>query len=176
MEDKECADVRAFHKKFNMLTADKPTHLTKRKLAERCNFILEELRELADAAGLKLTYETYGTVTEETGLHFENNPVADQDLALQTDALIDLAYVVKGTAVMMGLPWTELWDDVHRANLAKVPGVGKRGNLMDVVKPEGWESPRTEEILSNAGYDRRDFVDDCDYVIDGGCSDDEVYR
>jgi hypothetical protein len=53
---------------------------------------------------------------------------------------------------MMGLPWKELWDDVQRANMTKVRGVGKRGHAVDCIKPEGWIPPRTKEILEDWGY------------------------
>lgn len=121
-------DVKAFHRKFEMLDNDTPRHLTKRKLFERVEFLQEELMELSVA-------------------------VLDQDLAAQADALIDLVYVAMGTASMMGLPWEELWDDVHRANMAKVRGTTHRGNKVDVMKPEGWVGPKTMDILNRHGYD-----------------------
>ena len=54
---------------------------------------------------------------------------------------------------MMGLPWQELWDDVQRANMAKERGTTKRGNVVDVMKPAGWQPPKTQEILVSHGYD-----------------------
>lgn len=104
-----------------------PHHITERKAIERFKFMKEELEEFYEAA-------------------------QSQNLAEMADALIDLVYVAKGTAHLMNLPWDDLWDDVHRANMAKVRGVGKRGNLVDCVKPEGWVGPRTEFILEEAGY------------------------
>lgn len=81
----------------------------------------------------------------------------DSDEAKMADALIDLVYVAMGTAHLMGLPWHTLWEDVQRANMTKVraspdqPGV--RGHHeFDVVKPEGWEGPHTEEILKRFGW------------------------
>src|SRR5690606_15968618 len=70
------------------------------------------------------------------------------DLAGAADALIDLVVVAMGTAVMMGLPWELLWDDVQRANMSKVRGVTSRGVGADLMKPEGWEAPKTDEILA----------------------------
>lgn len=47
--------------------------------------------------------------------------------------------------------WNELWDDVQRANMSKVrakkASESKRGSAWDVVKPEGWQGPKTEQIL-----------------------------
>lgn len=130
-EDKEYMDVKAFQQKFGHLTSDAPTHLTRRKLQERIDCITEELKEFIEAADR-------------------------QDLPAMADALIDLDYFVKGTGVMMGLPWRELWDDVQRANMSKERGAKMREgrlHLVDAIKPEGWQGPRTLEILMKHGYD-----------------------
>lgn len=121
-------DVREFQEKFGQLLSTHPRHLTRRKLQERAECLLEELDEFKEA-------------------------VESQDLAAQADALVDLVYFALGTANMMGLPWQELWDDVHRANMAKERGVGKRGHLVDCIKPEGWKGPCTDEILKEHGYE-----------------------
>lgn len=123
--DNELEDVRRFQEKFRQLSFYHPGFLTRRKLEERARFLQEELNELLDA-----------TTLED-----------------QADALVDLVYVAKGTAVMMGLPWPELWDDVQRANMAKVRGATHRGNLVDVKKPPGWQPPNGAAILYQAGWD-----------------------
>ena len=141
-------DVKEFAKKFGHLAHDKPVHLTKRKLRERIDFLQEELDEFKKA-------------------------VEDQDLEEQADALVDLVYVALGTAVMLGLPWYDLWDDVHRANMAKRRGVGPRGHLVDCIKPVGWEPPKTLEILRASGYQRYSFiaeVDDPEHLVTYECS------
>ena len=96
----------------------------------------------------------------------------EQDLSQQADALVDLVYVALGTAIQMGLTyaWPTLWADVQRANMDKVRGVGKRGNLVDVIKPNGWVGPQTSIILESFGYDVTDdrtgvnLVDDPEYI------------
>jgi predicted HAD superfamily Cof-like phosphohydrolase len=123
----EFEDVRACHKKFGILEARTPAKLADGLAKERIDFLQEELNEFREAV--------------ETG-----------DIEGQADALIDLVYVAKGTAVMMGLPWEKLWDDVQRANMEKVRGVGKRGHAVDLVKPAGWKPPQTGRILQEAGY------------------------
>ena len=131
--DSECADVHRFHTKFGFLTSETPTHVTRRRLKERIQCMQEELHEFTEA-------------------------MATQDLAAMADALIDLVYFAKGTAVMLGLPWKDLWDDVQRANMSKVRGVGPRGHKADCVKPVNWMPPVTEQILQAAGYDRSQFT------------------
>jgi predicted HAD superfamily Cof-like phosphohydrolase len=139
------ADVKAFRTKFDQRVSDSPVHLTSRRLAQRANFMLEELREFADASGLALHNDKFVPM------------VNAQSLAGQADALVDLVYVALGTASLMGLPWDELWDDVHQANMRKL--LGSQG---DVVKPPGWRGPQTEAILEEAGYDpdHPDTIDD----------------
>jgi len=148
---KEFQDVRDFHQKFELLCFDKPARLTKRKLVERVEFMLEELLEFAQSAGLDVQ-----VARDEDGVwlrHVEPSlSVEEQDMAGQADALVDLVYVALGTAVMLGLPWDWLWDDVQRANMAKVRGMTKRGHAVDVTKPPGWQGPQTQRILDLAGY------------------------
>ena len=150
--DHELRDVREFMLKFDQLVHTTPGHVTQRKLGERYQFMREELDEFADAA-------------------------ATQDLAGMADALIDLCYVLKGTAIMLGLPWEALWADVHRANMAKVKGITHRGHAVDCKKPEGWVPPATLPILLLSGYDRSQFtIDDCaDPILEEKCRDDEVH-
>lgn len=153
--EKECEDVQAFHRKFDQLDPGRPVNLTKRKLAERFNFMLEELLEGAGAAGLALNIP----IREPDELKFVADD-AEQEIELQADALVDLVYVAKGTAVMMGLPWQELWDDVQDKNMQKVRGPTHRkmGFGADICKPPGWKPPETGAILRAAGYRRAEFI------------------
>lgn len=121
-------DVKDFYDKFGQPTLSRPSIWVKSRMRERAAFMQEELDEFK----LALTYD---------------------QLEGMADALIDLVYVARGTAIELGLPWNELWDDVQRANMAKVVGPTHRGFKMDVKKPPGWIGPKTEEILANAGYE-----------------------
>lgn len=117
---KERTDVLAFQQKFNVPMAAVPSFLGEQAFEFRLRFLQEELDEFArdHAAG---------------------------DMHGAADALVDLAYVLHGTALMMGLPWASLWAEVQRANMAKVRAThaseSKRGSALDVVKPEGWKAP-----------------------------------
>lgn len=136
----EICDVLHFHDKFGIPVPDSPTPLTKQKLVERANFMLEELLEFAKAAGLGL-YDG----------HFVGEDTDDVDFPGQADALIDLVYVAKGTAAQLGLPWDALWDDVHEVNMTKVRGTSDRAYI-DVIKPPGWRGPATAKILQRYGW------------------------
>lgn len=136
-------DVFDFHAKFDLPRNTSPTELSANKLRDRAAFLIEELIEFADAANLTITcYKNDGRVTYD-----ESRSNVPADYYAQADALIDLVYVALGTAVMMGLPWDALWDDVHAANMRKVKGMSKRGMEDDVTKPIGWRGPQTKKII-----------------------------
>lgn len=126
--DVETALVARMHRKFGLGVSDEPGMLTKELEKERLECLQEELDELRRA--------------------FEQG-----DFAEQADALVDLVVFAKGTAVLMGLPWAELFDDVMQSNLAKVRGVGHRGHKVDLVKPAGWRGPQGRVILEEHGWD-----------------------
>jgi predicted HAD superfamily Cof-like phosphohydrolase len=146
-EDPEFLAVRRLYRKFGFIESATPTHLTKRKLGERSVMLAEEVTEFAEAA-------------------------ERQDLAGMADALVDLVVFAKGTASMLGLPWKALFDDVDRANSAKVRGPTKRGFRDDITKPEGWEGPRTNAILNAAGYRAERFEDAFGRIDEAKCLDD----
>ena len=151
LTNSESEDVRDFQLKFKQLVNHVPVHLTRRKLNERAECMQEELDEFKAA-------------------------IQTQDLAEQADALIDLVYFAKGTANMLGLPWNQLWDDVQRANMSKVAGVGKRGHLVDCIKPPGWRGPMTGLILSQAGYDPTQFqCPATSTILEENCHDDAIH-
>jgi len=126
-QDKECRDLRAFNARFGVETSRKPTLLVDERNKERMYLIDEEADELFKA-------------------------FQQRDVVEIADALIDLAYVIKGTAVMMGLPWEELWTEVHQTNMAKVRKTTDRAKI-DVQKPEGWKPPDVSGILKSAGWE-----------------------
>jgi predicted HAD superfamily Cof-like phosphohydrolase len=146
---KEFQDVLKFHQKFGLLHHTTPGHLSKRKLKERIDFLQEELDEFIDASGI------YPPGVLSPGA--EITPYGSQDLSKQADALVDLVYVAIGTAVMLGLPWDCLWDDVQRANMAKERGITHRGHAVDVKKPKGWVGPKGSEILESFGYNPNEW-------------------
>jgi predicted HAD superfamily Cof-like phosphohydrolase len=163
---KEYLDVRAFHEKFGQLVFDTPGFLSGEKLAERIDFMAEELSEFIQASGFEPPEGAFGKP--------RHNPEA-QDIDLMADSLIDLVYVAIGTAIMMGLPWDDLWDDVQRANMAKVPGVTHRGTQKDVCKPPGWQGPVTGIVLARHGYERTDWFGE-DLVFNKEKARDDVER
>lgn len=117
---KERADVLAFQQKFRVPMASTPSWMPMELFQFRRDFLYEELREFGASY---LTGDMQGVA----------------------DALVDLAYVLHGTALIMGLPWPVLWDEVHNKNMLKERAVhadqSKRGSVFDVIKPAGWAPP-----------------------------------
>jgi len=126
-------NVAEFHEKFG-LPLGIVDHLMPNEYTQdfRIKFLHEELQELSDAL----------TTGDKVGAF---------------DALLDLAYVVYGTALFAGISpaqWHAGMHAVHTANMAKVrvesAADSKRGSAFDCKKPEGWVGPesRLKEILS----------------------------
>jgi len=122
--DKMWTDIVAFHNKFRIPQSEGPSlELADGLLDFRVKFMKEELDEFAEALALGNDVQAF-------------------------DALLDLAYVVMGTAFVCQFPWQDGWDTVHAANLTKRrvdhESESKRGSIYDIVKPEGWVSPERE--------------------------------
>jgi predicted HAD superfamily Cof-like phosphohydrolase len=121
-------DVRDFHLKMDLPVHPvfPPRLLTRAELDHRLAFIREELQEYEEAH-------------------------ARGDLAACLDALVDLAYVVLGSAHYHHFPFDEAWFLVHAANLTKVPGPSQRFGR-DALKPPGFCPPDHLPLLRAAGY------------------------
>jgi predicted HAD superfamily Cof-like phosphohydrolase len=124
MDPFEC--IKDFHKKFGLTYEGKPRTLPKDLRNFRTDFMEEELNEYAMAAAQENKHD-------------------------QLDALVDLVYVVLGTAYMQGFDFNEAFKRVHEANMKKVRAVtlkdSKRGSIYDVVKPEGWTAPDLNDLV-----------------------------
>lgn len=121
-------DVIDFHNKFGINPTYFADHTMPVDLREfRIKFMQEELDEYKEA-------------------------VENGDMEKAMDALIDLEYVLLGTAYMHQFKHNEGWDRVHSANMKKVRARrdgsdSVRGSAWDVVKPEGWVAPDLSDLL-----------------------------
>lgn len=137
MQDAEMLLVQMFHERMGIKPPNVP-QLMRGDVADfRQRFMLEELNEFSQAC-------------------------AEGDLVAAFDALLDLVYVAKGTALLMGLgpfEWRQGMLMVQQANMAKErvhsAEQSKRGHSLDVRKPAGWVGPETalRQILREAGGD-----------------------
>lgn len=122
----ELGDVHQFMNKMQLPVGERPQLLPPPVNNFRVNRMFEELAEFSMAC-------------------------REGDLEGAADALVDLEYFLKGTVLLMGLPWTDLWARVHEANMAKRPAhdatESRFGFKQDVIKPEGWQPPRHWDLL-----------------------------
>lgn len=132
-------DVGAFHDRFDLPVsieifslvpprARSPQIPSTKEFDYRLAFIFEEVTELVKG--------------------FERN-----DLPAFADALVDLVWVVLGTAHYAGIPFDALWKEVQRANMEKRPWVEgdplkpRNTTGLEVVKPVGWRPPDIHGVI-----------------------------
>ena len=119
--------VAEFHEKFDLRYDGPPRFLDDDAFAFRRRFKLEELHEFLTA-------------------HQEG------DLEGALDGLVDLVYVVLGTAYLQGFDFNEAFRRVHAANMRKERApealASRRGSALDVVKPAGWTPPWLKDLVN----------------------------
>lgn len=132
-------DIHEFHAKYKLPPVNEPGVLSPEVLEFRVKFMQEELDEYKEAM--------------EKG---------DAEKAL--DALVDLTYVVLGTAYLQRFPFLQAWRRVHEANMTKVRAENrsdsKRGSTFDVVKPAHWKPPIHKDLVENSVTQMRKFLSD----------------
>jgi predicted HAD superfamily Cof-like phosphohydrolase len=119
-------DVTAFHRKFDLPQQPQPNLPELEILQLKLRHLEEELQEIEQGAEAK-------------------------DLEQVFDGIIDLVYVALGLAYFCNLPFNEGWQRVHWANMQKVranrPEDSKRGSTFDIIKPEGWQAPKLDDLI-----------------------------
>jgi predicted HAD superfamily Cof-like phosphohydrolase len=119
-------DINEFHTKFELPQREIGKKPSRKLLAFRLKFLMEELDEFAKA-------------------------IQQDNMEEALDALVDLVYVAIGTAWLLNLDFAGAWKLVHEANMLKVratdPTASKRGSDLDVVKPVGWEKPDIASLI-----------------------------
>ena len=77
--------------------------------------------------------------------------LAEGDLVGILDGACDLVYVVVGTCLSYGLPFTAGFDEVHRSNMDKlIDGKHYRDRFGKTVKPPGWQPPDLARVIEEA--------------------------
>lgn len=145
--------VAQFHRKYRLEYEGKPRELDDELALFRIGFMLEELAEYCVASGYKKLgndlSDLHGMLkNRETPHSFRGSGRNFHD---QLDALVDLSYVVNGTAYLQGFDFDAAFQTVHEANMKKIrterPEDSKRGSKYDVVKPHNWSPPDLTEFL-----------------------------
>ncbi len=164
MGNKLLTDIKAFHRRFGFAEPPRPSFMGPKHMEMRLNFLLEELTELASASGFHLVPTSDADFLSAFEFQYEDAHAkysGPRDVASALDAVVDLLYVLFGTALLMGMlrrtreadvsVLLEAWDRVHRANMTKVRSrdsdKAKRGGQYDVVKPPGWVAPDLSDLV-----------------------------
>jgi len=107
--------------------------------------IKEELSELLEAFALQdVSFANEIRADRVCDLECEDNQ--KPSLVKAADALADLAYVVIGGFVALGIDTQVIWDMVHESNMAKMEG-GYKNEVGKWIKPEDWQPPDIESAL-----------------------------
>jgi len=114
------AAVLQFHCRFGVAIGERPALPEQGIVALRLDLIEEELAELRAA-------------------------IQDQDMVEVADALADLLYVTYGAAIAFGIDIRPVFEEVHRANMAKLGGAMRADGKL--LKPDGWMPPDLAPIL-----------------------------
>ena len=117
--------VREFHEANDVPSPERPCLPTPDRRLLRKRLISEEYEEFHDAW-------------------------VESDLAEIADALADLVYVCVGCAIEYGIPFDEVFAEVHRSNMTKLGADGKPVRREDgkIIKGPNFEPPRIREILA----------------------------
>lgn len=137
-------DVKEFHLACDVPVLDSPQLPSRERQELRATLIFEEIvEELLPAMGFPVEGNVFG---EPSFGNPERNP--EPHLTLIADGIIDAIYVLVGAGLEYGLPLEQLWNEIHKTNMAKTTGpVREDGKRM---KPEGWVPPDVEGILHAA--------------------------
>lgn len=149
--------VGDFHEKFGLPNTTHhppaPHEVSDDLLTFRVRFMTEELCEFVEdttdiSPEVKAAFETI----RRAKFAFRVDP----DVPKAFDALLDLDYVVHGTAHVFGFPWYVGMMEVQRANMSKERALkaedSARGSVWDVIKPKGWTAPDIAGILRRFGW------------------------
>lgn len=118
-------DVKNFHVAFGQRVGEKPKLPDSNERALRMRLLDEEFEEYRNAE-------------------------YDNDIVEIADALADIIYIACGTAVSYGIPLDEIFNEVHRSNMAKlVDGKVIRREDGKIQKPEGWTPPDIKSIIES---------------------------
>lgn len=82
-------------------------------------------------------------IREEVGETLDG--MLEDDVVKVADGIADSIVVLLGTAIAYGIDMRPVWDEVHKANMAKVGGPKRADGKQ--LKPEGWQSPNIQAIL-----------------------------
>lgn len=116
---KQIEQVKDFHLTMNQVINEEPTKIDQATALLRLNLIQEELLELADGLGFDYIMDYHKNKVIYVPAQERKKKF---DMVKTFDAVLDLAYVLFGSIVSLGLTdkIEEGFNEVHRSNMSKV--------------------------------------------------------
>lgn len=138
--------VKQFHRVMGVPVAAKPTMPDEATRLLRCRLLLEETLEFIKASGCVV----FGLTSHYGVYHLAG---ATPDLAAMAQENEDVVYIAMGNRCAIGTD-VRVFDEVHRANMAKAGPDGVRKNAIGKVeKPDGWKPPDVARVLAEWDLD-----------------------
>lgn len=166
--------VHEFHRAMGVMSGDvrSPRMLTPDEARLRLALNLEESAELAAALGSD--GEAVARINAAIASLKVDTFSFPPDLTEAADAVIDIGYINYGTADIMGLPYDDLFAEVHRSNLSKIGGTLRADGK--ILKPSSYQPPQILRVMvraaaraiGRAAGDGRDVVDPALAGVDTG--------
>jgi predicted HAD superfamily Cof-like phosphohydrolase len=125
--------VSEFHRTIGGLLPDRPTAPSIDGLTLWETLVREEFTEV------EAEYDAM------RGRLAEGDEIRLADLAALGHELVDLLYVAYGALLTLGLPVDAIFDEIHRANLAKASGPVRNDGKQ--LKPPNWRPPDVLGLL-----------------------------
>jgi predicted HAD superfamily Cof-like phosphohydrolase len=133
--------VKQFHRVFKHPVKELPDLSDDKTNKLRVNLIAEELKELAEALGLKLE------------INMTEDPTVKKDHVKTLDALTDLQIVLDGGFIALGYYQMKsaAVSEVHRSNMSKADENGKPILRADgkILKGPNYQPPNLEGVILN---------------------------
>jgi len=142
---KSFRDVSNFHQGIKAPVGDPAAIDCTVDMALRVRLIAEEFDELLSALCPRFGESEFIKEAVEAWLRERNTLGGETDPVEAADALADMCVVTIGSAVAWGIPLPEVWDEVHRSNMAKLGGPIREDGKQ--LKPPGWTPPDIAGVL-----------------------------
>ncbi len=153
--------VLKFHERFGQSIGEKPHVPDEKTVSFRLSLIAEEFVELLGAC-YPNNPGALGNIRDEIDNLMLYGTI-EVDLPEFVDALADLDYVIEGTRITFGVNGDPIADEVHRANMSKMPSYVAEKDAMHqgavkradgkIMKPPGFVPPDILGVLKKQGYE-----------------------
>jgi predicted HAD superfamily Cof-like phosphohydrolase len=145
--DVKLYSLRRFRNNAGQYTPEHFTIPDRTDLVNLLNIIFEEAFELINAYGLIVKKVRNENQFKVIDILNEGDTIPELDLVEIVDAIVDFEYTMLQLYLIHGIHSSELFYEVHRANMSKFRPGGYRDENGKWIKPDDWQPPNIEAIL-----------------------------